>query len=207
MKIKNFAASLLTAPAMGKLISFCYRQKIPFHGLRFDTSIHEISPASKAQLFFKIYESAEVRFIDKYLPESLDVVELGSSIGVLSAIIRKKLAKETRLICVEAYPQLSRQIIVNLELNGLYNNVVCLNKAINYGDGENNKIYFNPGDLSTTGTIAAGKRQHNSIEVETITLSGLKSDFNIESSTANCLFSPEQLPDYRPLYDLTRFIF
>ncbi|MDD5596362.1 MAG: FkbM family methyltransferase [Victivallaceae bacterium] len=183
MIIKKLLAAMLTTPVMGKLISFFYKGKIPFRGLRFDTCIPEISPETKAQIFFRIYESAEIRFIQKYLPESLDVIELGSSIGVLSTVIRRMLDKNKRLICVEACPQLSRQIVVNLKQNNLYHNVSCLNKAISYDTEGNNKIYFNPGDLSTTGTIDREAKKKNAVEVETVTLSGLKSDFDIDRYT------------------------
>ena len=181
MKIKVFIAGILTNSIMGKILSFFYKNRIPFRGLVFNTCIPEISPVTKAELFWKIYESAEIRFIQKYLPVSFDVIELGSSIGVVSSLIRKRLCEDARLICVEAHPALSRHIPVNLKLNKLYHNVTCLNKAINYSQKSNDGAFFIPGELSTTGRVACGNPQHNSILVGTVTLSALKSTFRINN--------------------------
>ncbi|MEW6088391.1 MAG: FkbM family methyltransferase [bacterium] len=179
MKIKIFIARMLTISLIGKILSYFYNDKIPFRGMVFNTSIPEISPATKAELFWKIYESAEIRFIQKYLPESFDVIELGSSIGVVSSLIRKRLYKNACLICVEAHPALSRHIPVNLNLNRLYHNVECLNMAINYNKKSNNNVFFTPGHLSTTGRLTCGNPQHNSIMVKAVTLFELKSAYHI----------------------------
>ena len=183
MRIKKIVAAILTCSLMGRIISCLCKNRIPFRGLVFDTHIPEISSVTKAELFWKIYESAEIRFIQKYLVGSLDVIELGSSIGIVSALIKKRLGKDARLICVEAHPALSRQIPINLKLNALFENVTCLNKAINYNPKNNQGVFFTPGEFSTTGRLAGGNPQDNSILVETVTLSGLKSSFGINNFT------------------------
>jgi len=145
----------------------------------FDTSSPHIAPTTKAALFWKTYESAEIRFVQKYLPQELDVLELGSSIGVLSCFIRKRLRKEARLICVEAHPGLTQHIPLNLKLNELLDNVYVLNKVIDYDQA--NSVHFSPGASCTTGHVTRTKRGvPGSISVRTVTLSALIAAFQID---------------------------
>lgn len=180
LNFKIFVARLLTCPLMGRFISYLYKNQIPSRGMVFDTSSSYIAPTTTAALFWKTYESAEIRFIQEYLPEELDVLELGSSIGVLSCFIRKRLCKEARLICVEAHPDLTQHIPLNLKLNELLHNVYILNKAIDYEQA--NSVYFSPGESCTTGKVTGTKlRPPGSISVRRVTLSSLISAFQIDN--------------------------
>jgi FkbM family methyltransferase len=171
----------MTCSLMGKIISRFYKNRIPFRGLVFDPSIPEIASTNKAQLFWGIYESAEIRFIQKYLPKSVDVIELGSSIGVISSFIRRRLKKDVRLVCVEGHPILNKQTGVNLKINQLYHNVECISMAIDYTSNNDNSVFFTPGQLSTTGKVTCRNSQTDSILVKAITLSALKSTFHINN--------------------------
>lgn len=71
-----------------------------------DTSRKEFTPSIKGQIFFGVYEGAEIRFIRKYLRGVSHVVELGASLGVTSAHILDVLAPGGKLTCVEANPML-----------------------------------------------------------------------------------------------------
>ena len=52
------------------------------------------------------YESEEAALIAKHLPADLPVIELGGSLGVVSRLIRSRLAPGTRHLVVEANPDL-----------------------------------------------------------------------------------------------------
>src|SRR5690349_5654721 len=82
--LKALVARLLCNALTGRLIAAMHRDRIPFGRLTIDTAHGVISARTKARIFFGIYESAEVRCIRTRLRNDLDVVELGSSIGVLS---------------------------------------------------------------------------------------------------------------------------
>jgi FkbM family methyltransferase len=167
---------------MGHIISYIYKDKVPFKGLTFDTSSCEISPIIKAELYLRIYENGEIDLIQKHLPDCLDVIELGSSMGIVSTLVRKKLRRGFRLISVEAHPALTKQTKDNLKLNRLDYDVECLNQAVYYGPSSPG-VFFTPGWLSRMGKLTYGAPRHKSILVESVTLSGLKNTFGINSFT------------------------
>lgn len=76
-------------------------------GIVIDTAAKEFTPSIKAAILFRIYESAEIRFIQKYLSGSMRVVELGSGLGITGAHILDVLAPGGKLTCVEANPSLT----------------------------------------------------------------------------------------------------
>src|SRR5471030_3191706 len=70
-----------------RIISSLLRQRIPFHKINIDVSDKVILPITKSLLYYEVYEKNEVTFVKKYLSENDDVIELGSSIGVMGSII------------------------------------------------------------------------------------------------------------------------
>jgi FkbM family methyltransferase len=80
------------------------------HGKKFDYhSIKVIIPdhipfTFKRQVMRGNYEEAERSLVDAYLDPSLPVIELGGSLGILSAYIATKLAPSTPYWVVEANP-------------------------------------------------------------------------------------------------------
>jgi FkbM family methyltransferase len=96
----------LSNPALGTLISRAYRNQIRNKGVVIDTAAAEFTPVVKAQLAFGIYESAEIRFIRKYLRGYLKVLELGASLGVTAAHILDVAGPGAEVVCVEANPHL-----------------------------------------------------------------------------------------------------
>lgn len=103
---KKRAASVLTSPRVGQAVAVACRDRIPNHGLRFDTHDALVSPGLKAALFFRTYESSEIRMIRRHLAGVDTVVELGASLGFGSAHILSMMAPHGRLIAVEANPVL-----------------------------------------------------------------------------------------------------
>jgi FkbM family methyltransferase len=164
---KTALAQVLCHPAMGRLLGACFHDRIRCAGLQFDTSSPRIAPSSKAALFWRLYESAEIRYVDKWLSPDLDVIELGSSIGVVSSHIRRRLNPERRLICVEPDSELSKLISVNLRLNRLDHNVDVLNWAVHYGWG-GSTVLFSPGHSNTTGCVVGSGAEGTSITVATL---------------------------------------
>lgn len=75
--------------------------RFSYHGVPIDLPARSYTPF-KIQLIKGSYEEPERRLIDKYLDPSLPVLELGGSLGIISAYITGKLHKQTPFVIVEA---------------------------------------------------------------------------------------------------------
>lgn len=171
--LKTVIAAAICNPVVGNLLSLVYHDRIPHEGLVIDTSHPIVTPTMKASIFWRLYEGAEIRFVHQYLRCDLDVVELGSSIGVLACQVRKQMVTSRRLFCVEADPRLVEQIHTNLSLNKLEANVLVINHAIAYGIGAEELVSFSAGEANTLGQLTTGNGSGSDIKVRATTLSGL----------------------------------
>jgi len=130
--IKASVARAICHPAIGRAIGQLLRDHIPYRGCLIETTSRNVCPETKAALFWGIYESCELRFVQRYIRRDLDVVELGASIGGVTCHIRKRLGPDQRLLAVEANPELAALACRSLERNGLARNVSILKRAICY---------------------------------------------------------------------------
>lgn len=176
VRIKQLVGALICHPLVGRIIGFIFRDRIPSRGLSIDTS-DNIAPWVKAYIFLGMYESAEVAFVARYVQPGLDVVELGSSIGVVSCHIAKQMKGNGRLVCLEANPRLVSKIRQNFDINGFLNSSIrIISSAISYDNNLSSMTSFFVGesnlDSSKTGN---GTRIH----VNRATLSSILADHNI----------------------------
>lgn len=174
-KAKNLIASFITSDLIGWIIGNIFRDNIPSYNLLVNTQW--ASSKIKASVFFRIYESAEIKFIKQYLPYNIDVIELGSSLGILSSHIATQITDNHRLICVEANPKLLDSIEFNLQLNAkhlLTYNIV--NAAIDYRGKD--EIDFFLGDQTTTSSTTQITEQKQAIK--STTLSQIVKIFNFK---------------------------
>lgn len=174
--LKRFVTAAICHPLVGRAIGVIYRNRVPSNGLEIITG-DDIDPRVKAYLFWGIYESAEIRFIHQYLGAKLDVIELGSSLGVVSCHIARKLMPDRarRLICVEANPYL-RQLIANqLNHNVPEVKVTIVSAAIDYScaPGSDDRIAFGLGATNLDSSVAGHSLPDQMVEVETVTLGAL----------------------------------
>lgn len=116
-RAKQLGKQLLCHPKIGQTLARALRDRIPYNGLRIDTSSPRISARTKASIFWGSYEGAESRMVRRYLRSDLDVVELGGSLGVLSCLIRRRLSSSAKLFVVEADPELVQIAERNLAIN------------------------------------------------------------------------------------------
>jgi hypothetical protein len=89
-KSTTWVAKALMNPLSGKMIKRLSSATLDRNGILFDLRSNGVNDTSIAQFYFNAYESAEIRFISKYLKTDLPVIELGSSIGVISLYHRQK---------------------------------------------------------------------------------------------------------------------
>jgi FkbM family methyltransferase len=177
--IKVGVAKFLCQPDIGRFLAWIFHNRIPGTGTTIDTSSPLVKPEIKALLFWRLYEKAEIKFINQHLRGDLDVIELGGSIGVVTCHIRKRLQASRKLISIEPHPELANQIKANLILNGLGNNVHIIKKAISYCDTERGHAYFSRGESNVAGQVALPQQHGELMSVETTTLSNVISENNI----------------------------
>jgi len=189
--LANNPVSRIVFTLTGKRISFNHltirtialvlRQRIPFHNLTIDVSDKVITPLTKSLLYYGIYEKNEVAFVEKYLGETDDVIELGSSIGVMGSIISKK-QTTGRYISVEADPALIDANNKNIRLNRK-TDYVLINKAVDYS---NKTISFSSSESSLSGKIDRVGSSNSTVTVETITLNELCEAYSLNSFVLVC---------------------
>jgi FkbM family methyltransferase len=150
-QLKKLMSGLLCSNPVGLLIGWMFGDEIPFCGLKVSTRSNSVPAKNKASLFFGVYESAERRFVNRYLVSDLPVIELGSSIGGISSHIARRLKAGGQLICVEANPRILPILHENLSRNASHLNFQIVHGAVHY-DAAN--AYFevadNPLDSSVT---------------------------------------------------------
>lgn len=135
-RIKIFLFNFFCNKLTGGIISNIFGDYIPdvrWRKFRFFIEKKYVNKKLIASIFFGFYESAEIRYIEKYLRKDIDVLELGGSIGIVSAHISSKLSKDQMLITVEANPYLINNVETNIKrhkTDGLIFHV--LNYAISY---------------------------------------------------------------------------
>jgi len=172
VSIKSQIRRVLSNRATGNVIHWWYNGRVPHRGDYINTDSDRITPKTVADIFWKIYESAEVRFIEKYLDASLDVIEIGGGIGVLSCRICSLLYNRSKLIVLEADPNLSLVIENNVNFNYTKCDCTIINSAVEYrSDGES--VKFKKGKTNTTGKILNEGIEEKCIEIPSTSLSAV----------------------------------
>lgn len=177
--LKHVVAGLLTSVPVGKAIAALTGNRFRSRGLWVDTSYSGITPSIKAGLFWNAYESAEVRFVQRYLRTDLPVVELGASLGVMACQIRKRIPPQQKLVCVEASPALNPVIEKNLALNGMDANTHVISAAIDYSGSATVTFCAGPDTL-------AGRKAESGVAVPAMTLSALLAQHHIADYALVC---------------------
>jgi len=162
-----------------RVIAFLLRQKIPFYNATIDVSDKMITPLTKSLLYYRIYEKKEVELVTAYLKSDDDVLELGSSIGVMGSIV-SRIQTTGRYISVEADPALINVNRKNITLNRK-SEFVLLNKALDYSG---KKIAFIASDSTLSGKVAAAGDSET--HIDSITLKELCQTYDLNNFTLIC---------------------
>jgi FkbM family methyltransferase len=118
--------------SIGKFIARVCHDQIPNGGCVIDTRSPLVMPRIKAKLFLRGYEPVEISFVKKYLRPDRDVIDLGSSLGVVASHIGQKLNAGRRVVCVEANPQWADAIRANVTRNAPHVQVEIVSGAVDY---------------------------------------------------------------------------
>jgi FkbM family methyltransferase len=174
--LKAMAAAVVKSPLAGKIVATVFNNRIPYRGLTIVTSSPVVRPKIKAAIFGRMYESAEARFLLQHLPREFDAIELGSSLGVISCLAKRKIAPR-RLVCVEAHPDVIEVAKSNIHFNGLAENTVFVGKALGY---DSPTLTFLSGKMSNSGRVAAASEKQEGLTVPTTTLAAILREHNIQ---------------------------
>lgn len=150
MRIRNAIGRSVLSDRVGHIASALLRGRIPHRGLVIDTNSPLVSDAVRVALLFGAYESAEQRFVRRHVPASVDVIELGSSIGVMTCILRQQIDFARRLLSVEADARLIPLVRKNLATNAAAP-VELINAAIDYSGATT--VDFAIGENSLGGAV------------------------------------------------------
>src|SRR3954464_14359033 len=91
-------------------------QRVRSHGVELDLSSPLVADETRAALFWGFYEGSERRAALRFLRPGLPVIELGASLGFLTALIARRIAPVAQ-VAVEANPALTSLLRRTLELN------------------------------------------------------------------------------------------
>jgi FkbM family methyltransferase len=164
--LKVGVARMLSTRPVGLAVGTVLRHRVPNHGLVFDTRHPAITPEVEAQLFFRIYEGAEIRFARQYLRGAEVVLDLGSSLGIVASHILAVMARGGRMICAEANPSLITCLEQTTSQHARGQLIDVVNTAILYEDG--------PAMLQTgrasVGSFVSSASDGDGIEVPSMTL-------------------------------------
>jgi FkbM family methyltransferase len=171
-RIRSRIEAALCSQSVGRLVGLLFRDRVPSGDCVIDLSGPGIAAESKAAILFGLYERSETRFVERWLPRDLDVVELGASIGVVSCHIARLLGGRRRLICVEANGRLIQQAERNIAINGWSHRVVFVHGAIDYSNGDLSAARFSVAAHNNLGSrLTPRDATGESIDVPVVTLS------------------------------------
>jgi FkbM family methyltransferase len=129
---KLIAARLLGSSPVARCVSTLSRHRIPSFDLTFDTRDAVITPKVEAQLLWRLYESAEIRLVRKYLTGCNTIVDLGASLGFTASHALARMAPNGRLIAVEPNRRLLRSLSETLNRHAAGRAVEIVSCAISY---------------------------------------------------------------------------
>ena len=122
--------------------------------------------------------------MQRYLRSDLDVVELGSSLGVVSSHIARKIGSSRRLICVEANSSLIEILKTNVILNRPGITLSIINAAVCYDCPSDGLASFEIQD-DTTGSRLGG-HDGEALKVPVVRLDSIIMDHHIQQYSLVC---------------------
>lgn len=172
--MKKLVFRLLCNEITGTIISIIFNYNIPnsrYGFKRYKTPKHYCNSKVRAMIFWGFYEAAEMRLIQQYLPKNIPVVELGSSLGIVSSTAISCLNSNTPYTCVEANPYLKEYIDFNIKKhNPAKTNFSILSAAIAYNTNGFIEMSISKNNTESSIINSADYANHQTTKVKAITL-------------------------------------
>ena len=180
-KLKKTVAALLCHDRVGRLVNRWYGPEIPSHGCRINLQYPFVSNETRAAVFWGFYEAAEVAFVERHLPRDRDVVELGASLGVVSAHVARRLESGRRLVCVEANGRLLPCLKRNVSAAGPGVHAEFINAVVSYEEGTDRGFVVRGDHLASR--LAQPSECASATEVASVTLGEVVARAGLEGFT------------------------
>lgn len=183
--VKKVISDTLNSAPLGQLIYKVFKSKVPnlrYRGYSFTVPVEASSFRIVSMIFWGFYEAAETRLIRKYLRPDVPVIEIGSSIGVVSSIAISRLQNDAFFVGVEANYKIFGAIRSNIDR---HNQNGCpyklLNKAISYQQAE----MFLHTSTDSTESYLVQNRTHaeTDLKVDKVRLIDVVNDFELKEFT------------------------
>ncbi len=152
--LKRRVSSALRSPAPAAAVTWATKGVVRTGGLRIDTNAACVADKTRAALFWGLYESAERRMISRNPPQAELIIDLGASLGVVSAAAARYLPPGGRIICVEANPDLVALAARNVLRNVPGVQVDALHGAIDYGSSTGDVVSFASATQHTASALS-----------------------------------------------------
>lgn len=177
-ELKKRVVWLICQPVVGRLAAFLFRDRLRHHGVTIHTDNSMVAPGVKARLAWGLYERAETDFVKEHLPIDLDVIELGSSLGVVSTHIAQRLDDSRSLICVEANPGLVDEVARNIRHNAPNRCFKVVNGAIDYSGAA--EVPFRIESVHVDSRVCESTDDADAVPVRTLTLGRLLAEHRLD---------------------------
>lgn len=165
--LKTLITAAAVSPPVAKLVTLATGGRVPSGPIRIDLSQPAVSDTTRASVFWRLHERAEIGLIRKHLPHDCDVVELGACSGVTGAHILDILDSDHRLIAVEANPRLIGALHRALDDD----RCTVSPGAIDYNSSsETVEFHVHPSPLRSRMDI---RNEHEAVKVPRVTLSSI----------------------------------
>lgn len=180
--LKSVVTKILCHRLVGQWIGRIYSNQIPNRGKRFFVP-PQGDPKITAWLFWGIYEAAEIRLIKKHLPKNSDVVELGSSLGIVTCQIDSVLDPTRTIVAVEPNPTLLPFLRQNVEKHARRSSIVIVQGALSYSGNATIALELGNSNLTSKLGVASSER---TVDVPTVTLAQLLAEHKLTSWSLVC---------------------
>lgn len=166
--------------AIGRVIAHVFHDEVPNVGCVIETRSPLVVPRIKAKLFLNGYEPVEINFVKKHLHSDRDVIDLGSSLGVVASHIGRRLDAGRRVICVEANPRLLDIIRKNVTHNAPHVQVETVSGAVDYPPDRRPLVELALGFDNLVAHIVEAEVVPHGIFVPTVSLSEIVRHFDLQ---------------------------
>lgn len=129
--LRGFVYWILTSGPVGTVVGWIFRHRC-FDRLGPVALPAGSKPDIAGAIVFGVYEYPERVLIERWLPRDLDCIELGTSIGVVSRVILRKLEVSRKLFAVEASVGLLDLAKINVAAAGFSSRFKSLHSAVHY---------------------------------------------------------------------------
>jgi FkbM family methyltransferase len=175
-KLKQNVARLLQSSPVASLVGHMSRGRIRNHDLTFDTRDPAITKKVASQLFWRLYEGAEIRLVRKHLRGSGVVIDLGASLGFTGSHALSRMTANGHYIAVEPNPNLTLSLVKTLKSQAQGQRVDVLCAAIS-SEGETSV------PLSISAENVGSRVQESGQLVAATTLSAIVERFAVDKFT------------------------